>query len=84
VTVLWLEGEHPRKKEERETTPSLKASKQARLPIPLKDRAGQEKWWEQRKAGKILKEWDWRTHKGSKRLSAMEVRLTPSLINDRK
>lgn len=41
MTVLWFEGEHPRKKRGRETTPSIRASKQARLPIPLEGRAGQ-------------------------------------------
>lgn len=61
--MLGFEEEHPRNKRERRATPSTRANKQARLPIPVQGRAGQMGEGESREGLK-----DWRISEGSKRL----------------
>lgn len=83
MTVLWLAGERPRKEGGKETTPSVRAFKQAKLLIPLKGRAGQVAREEENRekpegvgTGGLLK--------GARGYPAVESRPTPSLRNDRK
>lgn len=73
--MLGFEEEHPRNKRERRATPSTRAYKQARLPIPVQGRAGQMVGEEESREG--LKEW--RISEGSKRLLQRRVQQASKL-----